>query len=59
MRFGSWNVTSLYTVASLTTVAMELARYKLDYVCVEVVRWGKGDMEKAGDYVHFYLWKRK
>jgi len=54
MRFGRWNVRSLYRVASLTTVARELARYKLDFVCVQVVRWGKGDMEKAGDYIFIY-----
>jgi exonuclease III len=53
MRFGSWNVRSLYRAASLTTVARELARYKLDFVCVQVVRWGKGDMEKA-DYIFIY-----
>jgi len=51
MRFGSW---SLYRAASLTTVARELARYKLDFVCVHVVRWGKGDMEKARDYIFTY-----
>jgi exonuclease III len=52
MRFGSWNVRSLYMAASLTTVARELARYKLDFVCVQVVRRGKGDMEK--DYIFIY-----
>ena len=30
MRYGTWNVRSLYRVASLTAVARELARYKLD-----------------------------
>jgi hypothetical protein len=30
MRFGMWNVTSLYRVGSLMTVLRELARYKLD-----------------------------
>jgi hypothetical protein len=51
MRFRSW---SLYRAASLTTVARELARYKLDFVCVQVGRWGKGDMEKARDYIFTY-----
>ena len=54
MRFGSWNVRSLYRAASLTTVAKELARNKLDCVCVQVVKWGKEDMEKAGDYIFIY-----
>jgi exonuclease III len=54
MTFGSWNVRSLYRAASFTTVGRELARYKLDFVCVQVVRWGKGDIEKAGDYIFIY-----
>jgi hypothetical protein len=32
MRFGTWNVNSLYRTGSLTTAARELARYKLDLV---------------------------
>jgi len=32
MRFGTWNVRSLYRSGSLSTVATELARYKLDLV---------------------------
>jgi len=54
MRFGSWNVRSLYRAASLTTVDRELGRYKLDLVFVQVVRWGKGNMEEAGDYIFIY-----
>ena len=34
MRFGTWNVRSLYRVVSLTAAARELARYKLDLVGV-------------------------
>jgi hypothetical protein len=34
MRFGTWNVKSLYRSGLLTTVARELARYKLDLVGV-------------------------
>jgi len=42
MRFGTWNVRSLYGLASLTAAAVrELARYKLDLVGVQEVRWGK------------------
>jgi hypothetical protein len=36
---GTWNVRSLYRVGSLMTVAKELARYKLDLVGVQEVRW--------------------
>ena len=37
-----WNVRSLYMAGSLTAVARELARYKLDLVSVQEVRWDKG-----------------
>jgi hypothetical protein len=30
MRFGVWNVRSLYRVGSLMTVAKEISKYKLD-----------------------------
>ena len=47
MRFGSCNV----RVDSLTAVARELARYILDFVVVQVVRWDNGGMVEAGDYI--------
>jgi len=34
MRFGTWNVRSLYGTASFTAAARELARYKQDLVGV-------------------------
>jgi hypothetical protein len=39
MRFGTWNVRSLYREGSITAVARELARYKLDLVGVQGGRW--------------------
>ena len=39
MRFGTWNVRSLYRAGSLTAAARELAKYKLDLVGVQEVRW--------------------
>jgi hypothetical protein len=30
MRFGTWNVRSLYRAGSLRTVSRDVARYKLD-----------------------------
>jgi hypothetical protein len=36
------------------TVARELARYKIDLVGVQVVRWDKGGTVRAGDYTSFY-----
>jgi exonuclease III len=54
MRFGTWNVRSLYRIGSLTTVARELGKYKLDLVRVQEVRWEKGGTERAEDYTFFY-----
>ena len=54
MRFGTWNVRNLYRAGSLTAAARELARYKLDLVDVQEVRWDKGGMVRAGDYNFFY-----
>jgi exonuclease III len=50
MRFGTWNVWSLYRSGSLKTVARELRKYKLDLVGVQEVRWDKGGTERAKDY---------
>jgi hypothetical protein len=54
MRFGTWNVRSLYRVGSFTTVAREFGKYKLDLVGVLEVRWEKGGTELAKDYTFFY-----
>jgi hypothetical protein len=43
MRFGMWNVWSLYR--SLKTVSGELAKCKLDLVGVQEVSWDKGGTE--------------
>jgi exonuclease III len=54
MRFGTWNVRSLYRAGSLMTVSRELARYKLDLVGVQEVRWEGSGTEPAGEYTVFY-----
>jgi exonuclease III len=54
MRFGTWNVRSLYRSGSLKMVARELGKYKLDLVGVQEVRWEKGGTERAGLYI--LLW---
>jgi exonuclease III len=51
MRFGSWNVRSLYRAGSLMTVSRELARYKLDLVGVQEVR--------TCGRIYIFLWKGK
>ena len=54
MRFGTWNVRCLYRSDSLTTVARELARYKLGLMGVQEVRWDKRGTVRAGDYNFIY-----
>ena len=54
MRFGTWNVRSLYRAGSFTAAARELARNKLDLVGVQEVRWDREGTVRAGDYTFFY-----
>jgi exonuclease III len=54
MRFGTWNVRSLYRAGSLKTVARDLGKYKLDLVGVQEVTWKKEGTERAKDYTFFY-----
>ena len=54
----TWNVRSLYRAGSIMAGARELARYKLDLVGVQEVRWEKEGTVKAEDY-SFFLWERK
>jgi exonuclease III len=58
MRFGTWNVRSLYRAGPLMTVSRDLARYKLDLVGVQEVRWEGGGTEPAGEHT-FFLWQEK
>ena len=53
MRFGTWKVRSLYRAGSCTAAARELARCKLEVVCVQVVRWEREGTVRAGDYNFF------
>jgi len=48
MRFGTWNVRSLYRSKSFTTVAREFARFKLGLLVVQQGRWDKGGTVKVG-----------
>ena len=51
---GTWNIRSLFRAGSLKAVARKLARYKLDLVGVQEVRWDEGGTVRAGDYNFFY-----
>jgi exonuclease III len=54
IRFGTWNVRSMYRARSLTVVGEEISKYKLDLVGVQEVRWDGGCTERAGEYTFFY-----
>jgi exonuclease III len=53
MRFGTWNIRSLYRAGSLMTVSWELSRYRLDLVGVQEVRWEGSGTTPAGEYTFF------
>jgi len=48
MRYGTWNVRSLYSAGSLTAARGELAIYKFDLVGIQEVRWDKRGTVRAG-----------
>jgi exonuclease III len=52
MRFGTWNIRSLYRIGSLKTVARDLGKCKLDLVGVQEVRWEKGALN-GHRIIHF------
>jgi hypothetical protein len=54
MRFGTWNVRSMYRAGSLRTVAEEVSKYKLHLVGVKEVRWDEGGTEPEGQYTVLY-----
>jgi hypothetical protein len=49
MRFGAWNVRSMYRPGLLRVVGEEISKYKLDLVGVQEVRWDGGS-----EYTFFY-----
>jgi exonuclease III len=53
MRFGTWNIKSMYRAGSLRAVEEEISKYKLDLVGVQEVRWDGGGTERAGEYPFF------
>jgi hypothetical protein len=53
MRFGTWNVKSMYRAGSLRAVVEEILKYKLDLVGVQV-RWDGGGTDLESEYTFFY-----
>jgi hypothetical protein len=45
MRYGTWNVRSLYRADLLRAVEEEISKYKLDLVGVQKVRLDRGGTE--------------
>jgi hypothetical protein len=54
MRFGLWNLRSLYRASFLMTVLRELLKYKLDLMGVLEIRWEGSGTKPAGEYTFFY-----
>jgi hypothetical protein len=54
MRFGTWNVRSMYRAGSLRTVAEEISKYKLDLVGVTRGQMGQRWHRTSSKYSFFY-----
>jgi hypothetical protein len=59
MRFGAWNVRSLYRVGAIKSVVGELKKYKLDLVGVQEDRWEGEGYQIVDFYTFFFLLKRE
>ena len=54
MRFGTWNVGSLYRACSPTAAATEFTRYHSYLVNVQGFMWDTVGTIRVGDYNFFY-----
>jgi hypothetical protein len=54
VRFGTWNVRSLYRVGAIKSVVGELDKCKLDLVGGQEVRWEGEGYQTADNYTFFY-----
>jgi hypothetical protein len=53
MRFGTWNVRSLYRVGALKSVVGEFESYKFNLEGVQDVRWEGEGCQMADNYTFF------
>jgi hypothetical protein len=53
IRFGNWNVRSLYKAGSLTTPEKEIPKCELDLAGVKI-RWDRGGTKPADEYIFSY-----
>jgi exonuclease III len=58
MRFGTWNVRSLYRVGAIKSVVGELEKCKLDLVGIQEVRWERGEISNSRQ-LYIFLWKKE
>jgi hypothetical protein len=54
MRFGIWNVRSLYRIGAIKSVVGKLEKCKLDLVGVQEVRWEGEGYQTADNCTFFY-----
>ena len=54
IRYGTWNIKSLYRSGSFSTAARKIARYKSDLLDVQEVRWEERGTVRVGNYIFFY-----
>jgi hypothetical protein len=54
MRFGTWNIRSLYRVGAIKSIVGGLEKCKLDLVGVQEVRWEGEGYQTADNYAFFY-----
>jgi len=54
MRFGRWNVRSLYRTGSLKSIVRKLVKYNFCLVAVQEVRWVEGGSQPADNYTFLY-----
>jgi len=50
-----WNGRNLYRSGFLKTVASELAKYNLDLVAVQEIRWVEGGSQPADHHTFFHV----
>ena len=56
MRFGAWNVRSLYRAGALGLVTSKIEKYRMDLVGVQEVRWEDNGSLDSGNYASI-MWK--
>ena len=49
MRFGTWNIRTLYRAGAAEELTQELVEYTMDITAIQEIRWpGEGTLEQNG-----------